>query len=295
LFDPASSANPATRTRFANNQIPIGRFNSASRAIVTSPFYPGGSIANNVSQFKTNSYQGDLKIDFVPSDKDHVLGRWSQQFVTAPRSNSIQLLGDSDRTFPLKNFMVDETHTFSGTLLNDARVGFQYFPVTEGFSNPTGQNLPAVFGIAGVTTTFLPALVFTGSGPQPGTFGNNDLIQSFHDTTWQFEDTATWTHGKHVIHGGFQAFHYIMNDLYPGNAGLAGQFIFNGQFTGNNGSSAGNGVADFMLGLPQDVQQGNGGGGTKYLRNSLFGIFAQDNWRVKNNLTLNLGLRYELT
>ncbi len=128
-----------------------------------------------------------------------------------------------------------------------------------------------------------------------GPIGNADLVQSFHDTTWQFEDTATWTHGRHVIHGGFQAYHYIMNDLYPGNAGLAGQFIFNGQFTGNNGTSAGNAVADFMLGLPQDVQQGNGGGGNKYLRNSLFGIFAQDNWRIKNNLTLNLGLRYELT
>ncbi len=50
-----------------------------------------------------------------------------------------------------------------------------------------------------------------------------------------------------------------------------------------------------MLGLPNDVQQGNGGGGNKYLRNSLFGIFGQDNWRITNNLTLNLGLRYELT
>ena len=294
LFDPASSANPATRTAFANNQIPIGRFNSASRAIVTSPFYPTGAIANNVSQFKTNSYQGDLKIDFVPSEKDRVMGRWSQQFVTAPRSNSILLLGDSDRTFPLKNLVVDETHTFSASLLNDARIGFQYFPVTEGFSNPTGQNLPATFGIAGVAVNFLPALVFNGSGVQPGTIGNNDLVQSFHDTTWQFEDTATWTHGRHVFHGGFQAYHYIMNDLYPGNAGLAGQFTFNGQFTGN-GTPNGSPTAHFLLGLPEDVQQGNGGGGNKYLRNSLFGIFAQDNWRIKNNLTLNLGLRYELT
>jgi hypothetical protein len=294
LFDPASSANPATRTPFANNQIPVGRFSSAARSIVNSPFYPSGAIANNVSQFKTNSYQGDLKIDFVPSDKDHLMGRWSQQFVTAPRSNSILLLGDSDRTFPLKNFVVDETHTFSGSLVNDARVGFQYFPVTEGFSNPTGQNLPATFGIAGVAVDFLPAMVFNGSGAQPGTFGNNDLVQSFHDTTWQFEDTVTWTHGRHVIHGGFQAYHYIMNDLYPGNAGLAGQFTFNGQFTGN-GTPNGSPTADFMLGLPEDVQQGNGGGGNKYLRNSLFGIFGQDNWRITNNLTLNLGLRYELT
>jgi Carboxypeptidase regulatory-like domain/TonB dependent receptor len=295
LFDPASSATPGSRTAFANNQIPIGRLNAAARAIVTSPFYPGGAVVNNVSQFKTNSYQGDLKIDFVPSEKDHLMGRWSQQFVTAPTSNSIQLLGNSDRTFPIKNFVVDETHTFSSSLLNDARIGFQYFPVTEGFSNPTGQNLSSTFGIAGVTASFLPAMTFIGSGTQPGVIGNNDLVQSFHDTTWQFEDTATWTHGRHVIHGGFQAYHYIMNDLYPGNAGLAGGFIFNGQFTGNNAASSGSPAADFMLGLPQDVQQGNGGGGNKYLRNSLFGIFGQDNWRITNNLTLNLGLRYELT
>jgi len=293
LFDPASSANPATRTAFANNQIPIGRFNSAARAIITSPFYPGGAVANNINQFKTNTYQGDLKIDFVPSQKDHLMGRYSQQFITAPQSNSLQLLGDADRTFPLKNLVLDETHTFSASLLNDARLGFQYFPVTEGFSNPTGQNLGAAFGIAGVTVSFLPQMTFSGTNVGP--IGNADLVQSFHDTTWQFEDTATWTHGRHVIHGGFQGYHYIMNDLYPGNAGLAGQFIFNGQFTGNNGASAGNAVADFVLGLPQDVQQGNGGGGTKYLRNSLFGIFAQDNWRIKDNLTLNLGLRYELT
>src|SRR5947209_6817426 len=161
LYDPASSANPATRTPFLNNQIPIGRFSSAARAIINSQFYPGAQLANNVSKFSTDSYQGDLKIDYLPSDKDHLMGRWSQQFVTAPNSNSILLLGDSDRTFPLKQFVIDETHTFSSSLLNDARAGFSYFPVTEGFSNPTNVNLPASFGIAGVTGTFLPAMVFT--------------------------------------------------------------------------------------------------------------------------------------
>ncbi|HLQ52153.1 MAG TPA: TonB-dependent receptor, partial [Terriglobales bacterium] len=184
---------------------------------------------------------------------------------------------------------------FTPNLLNDFRIGFSYFPVTEGFSNPTGQNLPQAFGIAGVTDTFLPALVFSGSGLQPGAIGNNDLVQSFHDTTLQFEDTFTLTRGKHVLHAGFEVYRYIQNDLYPGNAGLAGQFTFNGQFTGNNGSSPGFSAADFLLGLPQDVQQGNGGGGNRYLRNSLIAGFGQDNWRITNNLTLNLGLRYELT
>jgi hypothetical protein len=192
----------------------------------------------------------------------------------------------------LKNFVVDETHTFSAALINDARVGFAYFPVTEGFSNPTGQNLGALFGIPGVPVTFLPNLTFNGA---VNSIGNNDLVQSFHDTTWQFSDTLILTHGKHELHFGFQAFHYIMNDLYPGNAGLAGEFDFNGQFTGNTGGATGSPVADFLLGLPSVVQQGNGGGGNKYLRNSLFAGFGQDNWRIKNNLTLNLGLRYEVT
>src|SRR5258706_15438372 len=116
------------------------------------------------------------------------MGRWSQQFVTAPSANSFQLLGDSARTFPLKNFVLDETHSFSASLLNDARVGFQYFPVTEGFSNPTGQNLPGTFGIAGVCVSFLPAILFNAPGLQPGNIGTNDLVQSFHDTTMQYED-----------------------------------------------------------------------------------------------------------
>lgn len=295
LYNPFSSANPATRTPFLNNFISPGMFSNAATNIINSSFYPAAQLANDVSQFRTNSFQGDLKIDFVPSDKDHVVGRWSQQYISAPTTNSIALLGNSDKTFPLKNFVVDETHTFSASLVNDARVGFQYFPVTEGFSNPTGANLPGAFGISGVGVSFLPALVFSGPGTIPGTIGNNDLVQSFHDTTLQFGDTVIWTHGQHEFHFGTQYLRYIMNDLYPGNAGLAGQFTFNGQFTGNTGTTGASPVADFLLGLPEDVQQGNGGGGNKYLRNYLFSFFGQDNWRITPHLTLNLGLRYELT
>jgi outer membrane receptor protein involved in Fe transport len=179
--------------------------------------------------------------------------------------------------------------------VNDARAGFSYFPVTEEVQNSTGTNLPATFGIAGVAVNFLPQLSFIGQGVQPGPIGNADLAESFHDTTFQLEDSLTWTHGNHVFHTGMQVLRYVMNDLYPGNAGLAGQFNFNGQFTGNGGTAVGSPSADFVLGLPEQVLQGNGGGGNKYLRNSLYGIFAQDNWRATRTLTLNLGLRYELT
>lgn len=291
LYNPASSATPANRAPFPNNL--VSPIDSAANAILSSPLYPTANPANFLQHFTTNSYQGDLKIDYQPTENDHIMGRWSQQSVTALTTNTIGLLGNADKTFPLQNFVVDWSHTFSPSLVNDVRGGFAHFPVTEGVSNPTGQNLPSAFGIAGVGVSFLPLLNF--SGTNVGSIGNADLVESFHDTTVEFEDTLTWTHGRHVVAAGFEAFHYIMNDLYPGNAGLAGQFTFNGQFTGNTGTTGGNAVADFLLGLPENVQEGNGGGGNKPLRNSLFGGFVQDDWRVRHNVTLNLGLRYELT
>jgi hypothetical protein len=295
LFDPASSNNPATRTPFLNNQVPIRSM--AANNILNSPLLPGPDQTTFLQQNVVNSYQGDLKIDWQATDKDHLMGRYSQMHVSNLTSNSISLLPDLAREYPLKNFVIDYSRTISPSLVNEARFGAQLFPADDQiFTNTTGQNLPQVFGIPGVQDTILPLLTFGGTTPNGGSFssvGSADLVEIFHDNTYEFEDNLTWTHGKHAIHFGFEAFHYVMNDLFPGNQGVAGSFTFSGQFTGNTGTSGGNGVADFLLGLPSDVQQGTP---TQLrLRNSLFGAFVQDNWRVRSDLTINLGVRYEVT
>jgi outer membrane receptor for ferrienterochelin and colicin len=120
-------------------------------------------------------------------------------------------------------------------------------------------------------------------------------VEIFHDTTYEAEDSLTWTHGKQTLHTGFELYHYIMNDVYAGNQGAAGSFTFNGQYTtqGAGAGGAANQFADFLLGLPENVQQG-----TPFnfnLVNSLFAGYVQDNMHVTHNLTLNLGMRYELT
>ena len=214
------------------------------------------------------------------------------------------LIGNSDNEFPLYNGVTDYTHTFSPFLLNSARLGASYFPVTEGYTNPTGQNLPSVFGIAGTAPdqTFLPQQIFQGGNSNGPALGSNNLVSQFHDTVVQVQDTVTIVHGKHTVNVGFQYYNYRTNVLYVGNSGLAGQFIYDGSFTGNPSigipgatgttNPVGMAEADFLLGLPQNVGLGSGGG--RSLRNSLVSAFAQDDWHIASNLTLNLGLRYEV-
>ncbi|HTV81651.1 MAG TPA: carboxypeptidase regulatory-like domain-containing protein [Acidobacteriaceae bacterium] len=291
LYDPASSSIPADRTPFLNNQVPIR--SSVAQKLISSSLFPPATAGNYLSHNYVNSDQGDLKIDWQPTQNDHIMGRYSQQYVINNTVNSLVLIPSLTREYPLKNFVFDYARTISPTLVNEVRVGAQIFPANDQvYTNPTGQDLPTLFGIPGVDDTILPDINFNGVYSD---IGNADLVEIFHDTTLEGEDLLTWTHGKHVVTGGFEYFHYIMNDLYPGNQGLAGGFTFTGQFTGNSasGTTGGNPVADFLLGLPEEVLEGTPL--TINLRNSLFGGFAQDNWKVNRNLTLNLGLRYELT
>jgi hypothetical protein len=304
LYNPFSASTPGGRKPFLNNIINIP-FSSAASKILSSSLYPG-PINNlttgnqvNVTHSYTNSDQGDLKIDWVASQKDHIYGRYSQQHLTNPTTNSQLLTGNSDNEFPLYNGVLDYAHTFSPAVVNSLRFGGSYFPVTEGYTNPTGQNLPQTFGIAGTAPnqTFLPLMSFSGAsyGPQ---FGNNNLISQFHDTVIQVMDNVTVTHGKHTIATGFEFYNYRTNVLYVGNSGLAGQFIYNGSFTSNpsisstSGTPTGWAEADFLLGLPENVGLGSGGG--RSLRNSLYSAYVQDNWHLRSNITLNLGLRYEV-
>jgi hypothetical protein len=289
LYDPASSSTPATRTPFQNNQVPIR--STVAGNIISSSLFPAATVGSYLTHNYVNSYQGDAKIDWQASDRDHVMGRYTQQYVINNTTNSLVLLPSLTREYPLKNFVFDYARTISPTLVNEARFGMQIFPANDQvYTNPTGQNLPTLFDIPGVQDTILPALNIG----QYSSVGNNDSVEIFHDTTIEAEDLLTWTHGRHVVTGGFEFFHYIINDLYPGNQGLAGDFDFTGQFTGNgtNGTSGGNAVADFLLGLPEEVDEGTPL--NLDLRNSLFGAFAQDNWKATPKLTLNLGLRYEV-
>jgi hypothetical protein len=301
LFKPQAGVAPGARTAIPFNNLTADglTLSPAASAIVNSALYPLPNVAGTnfltYNQTIQNSDdQGDFKLDWTPTDKDRVSGRYSQQSVRNPTTQTYALAnnGFTNFKYPLRNGVVDWSHTINSSLLNDLRLGLSYFPVSQGFSNPTGQNLPQMFGIPGSSSSFLPSLQGLLSGA--ASIANPlSAFNTFADTVIQAGDSVLKTAGTHELRFGFQFNRYRDNFLYPGNEGLAGFFNFNGQYTGNGGTSAGSGAADLLLGLPNQLGIGQGVG-NRHVQNSLYSVYGQDSWRLRRNITLNLGLRWEL-
>jgi trimeric autotransporter adhesin len=156
------------------------------------------------------------------------------------------------------------------------------------------QDITGTLGITGVSQNpfdwGLPNLSFTNFG---GLADINPLLQ--RNQTLGFSDNAIWNHGKHTWRWGGDFRRIQINTETDSNA--RGLFIFTGLNTSQiSGGQAvpgtGYDFADFLLGLAQQtsVQYGNN---SYHFRGNSWDMFVQDEWKVRGNLTLNLGVRYE--
>ena len=308
LYDP-KNGNAA----FANNVItePI---DPVAQALFNSPLYPkatGAGLQNNASYTTTSLFdnnQYDVKIDFNATEKDHIFGRYSHAKQHNPTINSFALIGTGFSDAPIDNTVVDWSHTFSTTLLNDLRFGFNHVKLNNGtdFAKSLG-NLGDQLGIGNGNPSGVPGLLSIGFNGILSSIGNSGVQQRFQDAVIQASDTVIVTHNRHVFHTGFEFWRDRVNTFYTGNNGALGSINFTGTFTNCNPSggknppascstppSAGGGYggADFYLGLPTNYGRGISGGEWGQ-RSSVFGAYLQDDWHATNNLTVNLGLRYE--
>ena len=181
-----------------------------------------------------------------------------------------------------------------GRATNNLRFIYNHNHVSTTNLYSTVTDVAAAAQIGGVSTNpfdwGIPGINFTSfsglSDPTP----RREL-----DQTYTISDTVIWNHGKHNWRFGgdyrrmLQSFHSARN--------AAGAFTFTGFATalyvnGQEQQGTGSDLADFLLGLPQQSSIQFGASAYNFRANS-YDLFAQDDWRIRANLTLNLGLRYE--
>lgn len=295
VCDP-STINPATGAcaAFANNRIPSTRIDPIAAAFLLNvPRATSSAAFQNLTAVETltrNNDQISARADHRLTPADQIAARFStfdadeiQPFGTSALQETLvpgfgRSLGTRTR-----NLVASHTHVFSASLLNELRFG--WMTVSGGqVSRNRGVDFAGRVGLMGVTRdprdVGFPQISTRGLY---STMGDPTSFISRDNRHFELYDNVTLDRGAHRFKFGGYYFHLQLRPEQPDNA--RGAFSYTGQFTGNA-------FADFLLGYPTSAMSGIGRGDEDGRTNWVH-LYAQDDWRMRNNLTINMGLRYE--
>ena len=309
IYDPATAqaANGrVARTAFQGNIIPTNRLNSIARNVLS--YYPEsnqpGDASGKDNYFSVNPRTDDFysistRVDHRLTDKQQIFVRYTRNDRREARG---AIFGDVNSVVPTGNFLfrkndgitADHVYTMSSKSLLNVRGGWQRF------GEPNIRQHEGLFDPA--TLGFSPAVVGQFGGAQYFPHFDFDTLSDIGDnlagntthSIYSFQPTYTRMMGKHSVKTGYDMRLYRE---FGANAGRqAGDYLIrnNAAFTrqlDNSTSQNWQDVASFLVGLP------TGGSievnGTRLNSTWYHGLFVQDDWRLSNKLTVNLGLRYE--
>jgi hypothetical protein len=234
--------------------------------------FTGGTVAN------VGLNQGSADIDFEMTQSDRLHGYYVvqkdlRQEPTAGGAINANLPGYGDTRNGFRHLMtVSEDHTFGPSLANTVRLGFNRIHLTflpNQLLNPAdfGINLPPGSPVGS-------GLPFLNVGGGLGFGGPTGEPQGRGDTTVVFNDTLSWLRGRHSF-------------AFGGEIRRA----YNNNISENIGSFTFATMANFLADGANNVTDQLGSGNDKILQPS-YDVFAQDSFRWKTNLTINIGLRY---
>ena len=261
------------------------RINSVAKAYIAANLIPTSPTGLISYQDRTVDDRDELttKFDFTPNSKDRISATWGMN--RNPQLNPGSIVGYSDRVKSWYYFLnLGYSRIISANLLNE----FHFVTHRSNYESHVPDRklpFPSELGIA-VTpdeATGPTNLYFNDSGLLTG-FSENGPTR-YVENTFSWTDTVSWTRGKHNWKFGAGFSPYQQNLKYD--------FYINGEFdyAGDSSFASGNEFADFLLGLPYGYFQQ--AAAPSNIRSKSTYLFAQDEWHVRKNLVLTLGLRYE--
>lgn len=255
-------------------------------------FYPHANSGENSyssTQILTgNEDQFGIRLDHYLTERDVLNFRYS--FGQRDQTDRLSTAGANVPGFPVgenqrtQNFVAQETHTFTNTLLAVAR--FSYLRNKFLVDQHLNHTDPASLGF-----TYAPTLEEAIGPPfvQVGGYASiGDPItgpRNTYQNSFDFSGSLTWVRGRHELKfgGGYQ---YDQINLLQGIA-TNGFFVF-ANFPLSDP------FASFLFGQPVFFLQGGGGDFSRGLRGHSFSLYAQDTWKISRRVTINYGLRYEV-
>jgi Carboxypeptidase regulatory-like domain len=292
-FGSTTILNPATYTPCPGNIIPSSMISSPANYLLKYMPPPNAMIGTTPyfdysPTVLLDQDEGDIKVDALVTEKDHVMDRYSIGDNRENDPSGYPLEGLESLHSRAQNETLQWSHVFSPQWLNVAQ--FSYYRdifVFGGLLEGTPVDTDA--GIQGLS----PALIGSSVGGFPeieiagyyGFYGTPDdqRPKSNRIRDWDYNDAVSTIRGVHNLKYGFEWMH--RTDGFFNGAEDTGIFDFEGTYSGN-------GFADYLLGFPENA--------TRSAFRDYYGesgdfpaLWFQDDARVKRNLTLNLGVRWE--
>ncbi len=290
LAGTAGCTSAGGATCFPGNRIPASRFHPIALKLME--YYPLPNRADPNNNYQTTAKDYDrfdsfmVKVDqrFSASDTLTYRGQWRTANNTNPFAGSALGSWPTYVNDPRQLHGIDYTHMFGPTLIMEVRGGVSRNATTER-EKFQGQDIAGQLGITGITNDpFLRGFPrFTVQDYLPiGSAAVQPV--AYHVTVLQLSNKFTWIKGKHAMKWGWDIERVRFNQPFYDNS--RGTFNFQRNWTNHS-------VADLLLGMLQSTTR-TAEITRSYLRSFSLGSFFNDDFKVTRNLTLNLGMRYEL-